>query len=389
MKRKIFKLWREEIKRFFTNDVVVAIFFGAPVLYGILFGFVYEKAKVTQLPVVIIDKDQTPLSQKIIDAFQDNEVLDVKNLMHDNGNIKKEQIQKDLVAIITIPGHFEADIMQKRYPEIKVDLNMSNILNANFASKNIQKVLATLKAGIEIEGLKKQGLAPELARKSFESFQISYHKLYNPSGNYLYFMLPALLGAIMQQVIFLAMALVFARDFEDGYFKKLLKYSKNPFYLIWIKFVPYVFLSAFVWTMVGIIFEYFQIDFKVFNLPMLVVVILLTLAAMFIGMLFSILIPNRLKATEFLMVISTPAFILSGFTWPLSAMPHWVTSISNAIPLTHFLQAFKKIAMYGGGFSDIYPEIKSLVFIAIIAFILMVVSLLIKIKRRTAETKKD
>ena len=379
MKRKIYTLWKEEIKRFFTNDVVVAIFFGAPILYGILFGFVYEKAKVTHLPVAVINEDQSPLSQNFIEALQDNEVLDVKKIFYDASRIKKEQIKNDFVAIISLPSHFEADILQKRYPEIKVDLNMSNILNANFASKNIQRVLATLKAGIEIESLKKQGMAPDLAHKSFEAFKISYHKLYNPAGNYLYFMLPALLGAIMQQVIFLAMALVFARDFEDGYFKKILQFSKNPFYLILIKFIPYLFLSAFVWTMVGLIFEYFQIDFKVFNLPMLVIVILLTLAAMFIGMLFSILIPNRLKATEFLMVISTPAFILSGFTWPLSAMPHWVTHISNAIPLTHFLQAFKKIAMYGGNMADIFPEIKALSLIAFISFVLMVISLKLKI----------
>ncbi len=387
MKKKLVELWKTELKRFFTNDVVVAIFFGAPLAYGILFGFVYQKAKVTGLPVAVIDEDHTPLSEKIIEALGDNEILDVQKVYHDNGSIKKEQIKHDYVAVIKIPDRFEADILQKRYPGVKVELNMSNILTANFASKNIQKVLATLKAGIEIESLKKQGLAPETARKSFESFQITYHKLYNPSGNYLYFMLPALLGAIMQQVIFLAMALVFARDFEDGYFKKLIKISKNPLYLITVKFVPYFILSIFVWTMVGLIFSYFQIDYPVFTTPMLLTVFLLTVAAMFIGMLFSIVIPNRLKATEFLMVISTPAFILSGFTWPLSAMPGWVTKISDAIPLTHFLQAFKKVAMYGGNIHDILPEIKALTIIAVISFVLMIISL--KYKIYIYETKKQ
>ena len=57
---------------------------------------------------------------------------------------------------ITLPTHFEADIFQKRHPEIRVDLNMANIVNANTASKAIQSVLMTLNAGIEIEGLKKR-----------------------------------------------------------------------------------------------------------------------------------------------------------------------------------------------------------------------------------------
>jgi ABC-2 type transport system permease protein len=47
----------------------------------------------------------------------------------------------------------------------------------------------------------------------------------------------------------------------------------------------------------------------------------------FIGVLVSILVPNQLKATEILMVIATPSFILSGFTW-LSQMPVWVQAIS-------------------------------------------------------------
>src|SRR5690606_5072876 len=108
--------------------------------------------------------------------------------------------------------------------------NMANILNANSASNQIQAVLMTLNAGIEVEGLKKQGQSHSQAMESFESFKINVNKLYNSTGNYVTFMLPGLLAAIMQQVIFLAMALVFARDFEDGYFKELIKESKSSLY---------------------------------------------------------------------------------------------------------------------------------------------------------------
>ncbi len=378
--KRTFNLIKTEFKRFFNNDVLVAIFFGAPLLYGILFGFVYRQAKVVNLPVAVVDMDQSELSDKIIDALNDNENIDIKDVFSSTANLKEEHLKKDYVAVIRIPEHFQNQINQARHPELLIELNMSNILNANFASKSIQRVLGTLNAGIEIEALKKKGLNPEIAKNKFESFKISYHKLYNPNSNYLYFMLPALLGAIMQQVIFLAMALVFSRDFEDGYWKKLTSFSKNPFYLIFIKLIPYLILSAIVWTIVGIIYNYFEIAFNVFNFPMLWIVILLTLAAMFIGMLFSLLIPSQLKATEFLMVISTPAFILSGFTWPLSAMPKWIKFISNAIPLTHFLQAFKKIAIYGGSFGAINSQMKALLIIIIVSFTLTFLGLALKLK---------
>src|SRR5690554_8038986 len=83
---------------------------------------------------------------------------------------------KQYAAVITLPSNFEADVFQKRHPEVRVDLNMANILNANTASKNIQSVLMTLNAGIEIEGLKKQGMHPAQALSSFESFKINFNK---------------------------------------------------------------------------------------------------------------------------------------------------------------------------------------------------------------------
>lgn len=373
------KLVKFEFKRIFSNTVLLAIFFGAPIGYGILFGYVYQQAKVLDLPIVIIDQDHSPTSDKIIDAFEDNEVLLITDVRYTAGNIIKEMPAKQYVAVVTLPTNFEADILQKKHPEIQIDLNMANIVNANSASNQIQAVLMTLNAGIEIEGLKKQGQSDSQAMASFESFKINFNKLYNSTGNYVTFMLPGLLAAIMQQVIFLAMALVFARDFEDGYFKELIKVSKSSLYHIALKATPFLLMLPFMWLIVGYLIPYFKIDADVFNLPMLILVTLLTAASMCIGMLFSIVIPSQLKATEFLMVISTPAFILSGFTWPTLAMPSAITSLAQYIPLTQFLSGFRKIAFYSGGISSVKTEIGMLLLIIAVAFILMVLLLQLKI----------
>lgn len=373
------KLLKIEFQRIFSNSVLLAIFIGAPIFYGILFGYVYKQAKVVNLPIVIIDEDQSPISDKIIQAFEDNEVLLVSDVRFIPGNLKEEMPVKQYDAVITLPKNFEADILQKRHPEVRVDLNMANILNANTASKNIQAVLATLNAGIEIESLKKSGLHATQALASYESFKINFNKLYNSSGNYTIFMLPGLLAAIMQQIIFLAMALVFARDFEDGHFAFLLKKGKSTFYLIALKSTPFLIMIPFIWLFVASLFPYFKIDLAVFNLPMLLLVTILSLASMCIGMLFSIAIPSQLKATELLMVISTPAFILSGFTWPTLAFPDIIASFAQIIPSTQFLSGFRKIAFYGGDFASIKPEINNLLLILILSFILLFALLKLKI----------
>jgi len=389
------RLLRIEFKRIFSNNVLLAIFFGAPILYGFLFGYVYQQAKVVDLPIVIIDQDHSPTTDKIIDAFEDNEALLVRDLRYTPGNIAEDMPREQYAAVITLPTGFEADILQKRHPEIRVDLNMANILNANTASKNIQSILMTLNAGIEIEGLKKQGLHPSQALAQYESFKINFNKLYNSTGNYVTFMLPGLLAAIMQQVIFLALALVFARDFEDGYFGKLVKESKWSFYHIVLKSTPFLLMLPIIWIIVSLFMPFFNIDAAIYNLPMLVLAALLTLASMCIGMLFSIAVPSQLKATEILMVISTPAFVLSGFTWPTLAIPDSITIIAQYIPLTQFLSGFRKVAFYGGDLSSIKPEIYILLIITFVAFMITVGILQFKIflferkqNRLLSETQK-
>ncbi|MBI0400467.1 ABC transporter permease [Cyclobacterium marinum] len=379
--KKFIGLLKLEFKRIFSNSVLMAIFFGAPVGYGILFGFVYQQAKVKNLPIVIVDQDQSPATDKIIDAFEDNEGLDVKDVRTVPGNIKREMPVNPYIAVITLPSDFEKDLLQKRHPEVRVDLNMANILNANTASNHINTVLMTINAGIEIEGLKKQGIHPDQAMAAYESFKINFNKLYNSTGNYVTFMLPGLLAAIMQQIIFLAMALVFSRDFEDGYFGQLIQESKSSVYHIALKATPFLIMLPFMWLIISLILTFFNVGVEVINFQMLILTTLLTFASMFIGMLFSIAIPSQLKATELLMVISTPAFILSGFTWPTSAIPELITNVAQFIPVTQYLSGFRKVAFYGGDLASIMPEIKFLTGIILVAVITMILLLQFKINR--------
>ena len=383
------RLVKVEFSRIFSNNVLLAIFIGAPIFYGFIFGYVYQQGKVVNLPIVIVDQDNSPASDKIIDAFSDNEVLMISDVRYSSGDILAEMPLKQYVAIITLPTNFEADIFQKRHPEIQVDLNMANIVNANTASKAIQSVLMTINAGIEIEGLKKTGLHPTQAVASYESFKINFNKLYNSTGNYVTFMLPGMLAAIMQQIIFLAMALVFSRDFEDNYFGSLVKESRFSLYHIAVKSTPFFIMIPIMWAIVSLFIPYFQIEADVFNFPMLILVTLLTLASMFIGMLFSLAIPSQLKATELLMVISTPAFVLSGFTWPTIAFPDAISNVAQFIPLTQFLSAFRKIAFYGGNVSSIAPEINKLLLIIFVSFITMVLLLQYKIYKHNKRTQED
>lgn len=377
--KQFLSLIKREFGLFWSNSVLRVLFIGAPIMYGILLGYVYQKGKVTDLPIVVVDEDQTTMSKKAIEMMQDNEVLEVAFVKYDQNDLAKLVAENDNIpAIVIIPKDFEKQVMTKKYPEVLTVVNTSNVLTANYASTAIQVCLGTLKAGVQIEALKKQGMPETIAYSQYEPFKTTFIKKYNRSTNYMYFLWPGILATVLQQVLLLGLALSFASEFENGTFKNLVTQARSIIKLMAVKIIPYLLMSFGIWLLYWLFTVWFRIPFYE-NLGVLTLAAgVFVLSVCFIGILFSILIPSQLKATELLMVIATPSFILSGFTWPLSQMPQWVVHIANMIPLTHFLKVFRVLLIEEGNISQVTGAIWAMVIIGAICAVLAYIALYFK-----------
>ena len=372
---------KREFYLFRTNSVVLAIFIGAPLLYGLLLGAVYQKGKVTHLPILVVDLDDSPLSHALVDMIDDNEVV-TPVVIYQEKELKESVIREEYSAILTIPDRFEAEILQKRHPEIEVEINTANILTANYAAKALQVILGTLNAGLEIEGLKKRGVPSITASTQYEAFGVNYARFFNSSANYMTFLWPGVLGVILQQVFLLALALSFAREFEENtFYEEFMPRARNVWNAMLVKALPFWIMGIGIIVLLRLMFPLFRIPFDVDSSAMIALLVMFTAAVTFLGILVSIAIPSQLKATEVLMVVATPSFILSGFTWPLSQMPGWIVSIANTIPLTHFLQALRKVMLYQATASDIVSELNWLFIMTLIFALLSFLLLKFKIYR--------
>lgn len=382
-------LIKREFQLFWKNDVLKMLFFGAPLLYGVLIGYVYSKGKATDLPIIVVDEDQSSMSAKAIEMMQDNEILDVSLLQYDKTNIDRLMIEKEAACVVMIPKGFEKEVLTKRYPEITTIVNTANVLTANYASGALQVVLGTLKAGTQIETLRKQGTPENLLMSQYEPFKTTFIKKNNRSTNYMYFLLPGVLLTVFQQVLLLGLALSFASEFENGTFASLVKQTKSTFQLLAVKLIPYLLMSGMVWMMYWGFTRWFNFPIMENLLPLTLVAGLFVVAVCFIGILVSILIPNQLKATEILMVVATPSFMISGFTWPLSQMPEWVQYFSNVIPLTHFLQVYRILIVEGGTLDMAQGYVQSLAIITIVCVVLSFIALKIKINKVQKAVKAE
>ena len=373
-------LLQREFKMFWQNKVLRLLFIGAPLLYGILLGYVYGKGKVTDLPIIVVDEDRSEMSSKAIQMFEDNEVLNIAALLYDQNNLSQIAIDKEAACVVVIPKGFEKMVLTKKYPEVVTIVNASNILTANYASSALQLCLGSLKVGVQMETLRKQGTPENLISTQYEPFKTTFIKKYNRSNNYMYFLWPGVLAAVLQQVLLLGLALSFASEFENGTFKKLVKKCPSLFQLISIKIIPYMIMSGGLWILYWLFTLWFRIPLYGNLFPLTIIAGLFILVVSFMGILVSIAVPSQLKATEILMVVATPSFILSGFTWPLSQMPVWVQGVANVIPLTHFLKAFRILIIEDGTFSQTYGVIINLLIIGSICAILSYIALYFKRK---------
>ncbi|MCT3959377.1 ABC transporter permease [Elizabethkingia anophelis] len=378
--KEFLRLLKREFKLFVANDTLRSVFFLAPILYAVLLGFVYQSGKVENIPVLVVDRDNTPLSNQLTDMLDDNSSIKVIKYIQEPQSIKDEVIKNEAAAVVMIPAKFEADMLQKKYPELNVYVNTGNVLTANFASKALQLTIGTFSAGASIKGLQKMGMPAVKAATQYEPFKTNYITLFNTTSNYLIFMWPAMLAVVLQQVILLAMAVSFASEFQRGSFiKEYYGMRRWAFPTMLIKVIPIWFFSILIVGIYYLMHMIFKVPMPegIFNFILLTAVFVGS--ASFLGVFISILIPDALKATQILMVLASPSFIISGFTWPLSAMPAAVQFLANIIPLTPFLQAFKILLIQKGSVELTFPYLQHLIILLIVYGVLGWIALKIKL----------
>ncbi len=375
-------LIKREFRLFLKNSTLRSVFLLAPLVYALIIGFTYQKGKTENLPIIVINQDHTPLANQVVEMLRDNKTVTVLEYPQEPASIKDEVIRTGAAAVVILPSRFEADILQKKYPEVNVYINTSNIMTANFASKAIQVTLGTLSAGMEIKTLQRRGMTAEMAKTQYEPFKANYITLFNTTSNYLYFMWPAMMAVVLQQVILLAMAVSFAAEFErENFIRDFAGKEKYAVLVMLVKNLPIWVFSTTNIIIFYLIGRHFMIPMPEEWLYFIVITGLFVVACSNLGVMVSIILPDALKVTQILMVIASPAFLISGYTWPRDAMPELIRWTTDIIPLTPYLEAMKILVIEKGNTALTQPYLIHLLVLAVVYFVIGWVVLKFKIHR--------
>jgi ABC-2 type transport system permease protein len=375
-KSPFLKIAAREINRISERKTIYLLSIILPIVIFLFIALIYKNGVLRNLPVAIYDADNSEISRLIVRSIDATASMDVVESLQSVDEIKKEFQRGNIQGAVYIPKGLEADLKSGKSANAVLFKNTSNLIIGNTIYKDGLTVIRTISGGILLKKLRSKGMDYSAAVNLVNPIRTETLPLYNPNYNYENYITPGLLVALLQMIIMIAAVLIISSEFTHNTFPELQELAGNKVLLILFgKSLPHLFIHiATVLGLVGIIFPIFNISVTGSVFWTIILLIHFVISSFYVGILISCIFHEQLFATEVALFINTPAFIFSGFTFPLWGMPALHNYFAQVIPFTHFITGFMKIYEMGAPVKYLLPEIIKLsvfLFVSIIASLIV------------------
>lgn len=342
--------------------MLFTMLFLIPVSMSFLLGYAMEAKQVKNIPTIIIDRDNSALSRSITEQIRNNEIFKIVKYSQNDNDIKEYMEQGKAMAAVVIPESFNKDLLAGKGPNVLVFYDASQMSVASAAKARMTEILLTVKTAYLMQVMEgKLNVLPSQAIKAAQPMYFNYRLLNNPTKNYVNFLLPGMLIAIIQVGLVMIGA--------DRVKEKDEKFR-------------YCIYKALCWGILGAIsiIATFWVQFRFYDMPYkgsvaggLLLDLLFSTGVVSFGMLVMQVIPNKLLATQISAICMLPASILGGYTYPLMSMPAFFQKLGSIMPFTHFAEPIRDLILQDLGIKYVMGEImwflKFLIIIWIALFI--------------------
>ena len=365
-------IWRDELRLVLKDEGVLIFFIIVPLIYPLLYSWIYNNETVREVPVVVVDDCHSALSRKFIrmcDASPDVQIKYHASDMDEAQMLVGRQIVK---AIYRIPADFESNLMRMQQSVVSVYCDMSLMLTYKAAYQTALAVSQTMNKKIQIQ------LAGHYTKREEQiqaaPLQCDDVALYNPGGGYGSAILPAVLMLILQQTLVLGIGMAAGTARETNRFSDLVPIQSHyhgTFRIVLGKAMVYFMIYAVMGTWLTVVVP------RIFNFPhlaqwynLLMLMLPYTLACIFFGITVSCLVRYRENVMLLVVFVSIPLLFLSGASWPQSAIPGFWQGISWLFPSTFGVRAYVRLNSMGGSIGDVLTEYQILWLHVLIYFVI-------------------
>lgn len=318
-----------------------------PLLMLFLFGYALT-LDVDNVPLAVFDMDGTQMSQRFIDRFARSRYFSLRLAAGNYRELEASIDEGQCLLGLVIPREFSARIRSGRTASVQAIVDGSDSNTASIALGYASAIVAIYSQEHmqEVLGITLQPVDPQI--------RIWFNRELK-SKNYI---IPGLIAVIMMVIASLLTSLTIAREWERGSMEQLISTPIKTHELILGKMIPY-FLLGFLDVLLSVIMstQLFDVPLKGNPLILFLVASLFLVGGLSLGFLFSILTKNQLLAYQMAMITSfLPAFLLSGFAFPISGMPTAIQLFTYVVPARYFVTILKGVFLKGVGFEIIWIE---------------------------------
>jgi ABC-2 type transport system permease protein len=355
MNSRLLSIIRKEFIQIFRDPRTLGLILVMPIVQLFLLGYA-ATTDVKNVPIAIWDQSRTPESRALLDAFRAADYFRIDYAVYSEEEIQLLIERGDVRAALVIPPDYSRRLLEG-------DAQVSMILDGSDATVGSTALSTANLIGqsYSIKVLTEQASGQGRAATVKPPLEIRTRVWYNPDLLSAYFMIPGMIGMILYFITALLTASAIVRERERGTIEQLIVTPIRSWELVIGKIVPYVILGFFDTMEVLLIGHYwFKVPIRG-NLGLIIATSgLLLLSSLGIGLFASTIANTQQEAFLTVMFTMLPGIFLSGFFFPLDAMPKFLQAISYAIPLRYFLVIIRSLLVKGVGAAAIQTEIIAL-----------------------------
>jgi ABC-2 type transport system permease protein len=349
-------LMRKEFTQILRDPRTLAIAIMMPILQLFLLGYAATSA-VRNLPLAVLDRDRSPASRSLLEAFR---VADYFRIAYDVDSEEelRELVDRGLVGVgLIIPPDYGRQLASGGKADVAFILDGSDPSVASTALSAGQLIAQAYATDIQVERFDRLGVAAPGGLP----IEVHTQVWYNPDMQDSYFMVPGVAGMVLYALTSILTASAVVRERERGTIEQLIVTPIRPWELMLGKLLPYgalALVNTLEVLLIGAL--WFGVPIRGSLLLIFLLSALFLLTSLAIGLLASTVANTQQEAILTVFITLLPSIFLSGFFFPIAAMPRALQLISYVVPLRYYLTIIRSLLLKGTGIVELQNEVIAL-----------------------------
>ncbi|MCR4431562.1 MAG: ABC transporter permease [Tepidanaerobacteraceae bacterium] len=365
--RRVLTIIKKEFIHIKRDRASLAIAIMMPLVMMLLFGYAV-KVEVDHVPTAVWDENRSQQSRNLINAYKNSNYFDVNYYVKGRAEMLELLDMGNAKAALHIPPEFDRKIMRGETAQAEILIDGSDPTVARTVFSSGLMIAENFSRKISVTALLKKG-----ASISPPPVDVRPRMIYNPTLRAEIFTIPGLIGLVMQNITIMLTAFALVRERERGTIEQLIVTPIKPAELIVGKLIPYIFIAFIDFAIslsLGVFL--FKVPVKGSLMLLLLLAMVFIIVALSIGILISTIARTQLQAMQMTVLTIMPSIILSGFIFPLEAMPYMMRWASYIIPVTYFMRIMRGIVVKGVVFSALFHDTLILALMGFVLFALAI-----------------